>query len=68
MNTPGASVFTVPEGVDWLVHRVATSDVYPDGLSTILNTWTLEDLADATLVLAAMDGAETVKEPEFVVD
>jgi hypothetical protein len=47
---------------------VATSPVYRDSLSEILNTWTLEDLADALLVISTMEGAEPVKGTSFEVE
>lgn len=48
---------TVPSHIPWPIHRVATSGYYPDGLHTIANRWTLEQLHDAWLICDAYDAA-----------
>jgi hypothetical protein len=48
----------LPEGVSWLVHRVATSRRYTDPLAVILTQWSLPDVVEANLVLDALEDAE----------
>jgi hypothetical protein len=46
-----------PDGVEWLLHRVATAGVYQDSLATIRSEWTLDDLLDAHRVIDASEEA-----------
>lgn len=48
---------TIPGTVCWPVHRVAMSDRYSDGLSTIEREWSLEMVCDACDILDAYDDA-----------
>jgi len=48
---------TIPGHVCWVIHRVATSGIYPDGLATIESRWTLDMVVDASEVCDAIDDA-----------
>ena len=48
---------TIPGHLCWVIHRVATSDRYRDGLATIEERWSLEMVADANDILDAYDDA-----------
>lgn len=56
----GTAVVDIPEGIDWMIHRVATAGVYNDSLHEILSCWSLDDLADATLMLDALSRARRI--------
>jgi hypothetical protein len=56
--SPGQVSLRIPAGVDWRVHRIAISSYYKDPLATILDHWTLNELADAHLVLDCLEEAE----------
>lgn len=44
--------------MDWRLHRIAVSTYYKDGLADILDRWTMNELADAHLVLDCLEAAE----------
>jgi len=56
-------IIEVPGHLLWPAHRVATSGHYTDSLETIMDRWSLADLADAWDVCEALDAAraEAVK-------
>ena len=48
----------LPEGVDWEIHRIATSDRYTVSLKEIENEWSMADLERANQVLNAIEISE----------
>ena len=48
----------IPEGIDWMVHRVATSERYRCQPWEIRERWTWRDVLDAHAVLNAFEDAE----------
>ena len=44
--------------MDWRIWRVVTDRRIPDGLTEILETWSIVDLYEANGVLDAIDAAE----------
>jgi len=55
VNSSKTKTRPIPAGVDWFVHRVASSDRYSSGLAEILYGWTLEQVLDANMVLDTLD-------------
>ena len=58
---PGGRGFArveIPVDIDWLTHRVATSDRYSDSLSEIEEKWSLLDLLKAHAVLDMLETAK----------
>ena len=54
-----AVALTLPDGIDWWVHRIASSRHYPgDGMAAIVDRWTLPDVAHAHGVIDALDAIE----------
>jgi hypothetical protein len=55
----GGEPIQLPAGVDWRIWRVVTDRRIPDGLTEILESWSIVDLREANGVLDAIDAAET---------
>lgn len=45
----------IPDGIDWDIHRIATSGRYAEQLTTIQTQWSLDDLYEAHEVLDMYD-------------
>jgi len=50
--------------VNWIVHRVAISDEYDDGLIDVKTEWSARDLVDAHKVLDVCDRVREKESPD----
>lgn len=46
---------SIPAGIDWDIHRIASSERYSDSYVTICHEWSLDDLYEAHTVLDMYD-------------
>ena len=54
----GSEGTTIPEGIDWNVHRIASSQRYTERLKDIEWGWTIDDVWDANNVLDLYEEVE----------